>query len=216
MPAGKKRKGFPKANTPWQRPRPKSLYKKILALALLFSAASESIYPQDTMLIEIVPFGSVNETVLGYLKENLGKGFNARVSIGQPRPLPEYAFNKTRGQYQASAILDNLTKVKKDARQKILAIIDKDLCAPDLNFVFGEADPTNGVCVISIKRLRQSYYGLAEDSNLLLERGLKEAAHEMGHLLNLSHCPNPKCVMYFSNTISDTDRKDSHFCGNCK
>jgi hypothetical protein len=28
-----------------------------------------------------------------------------------------------------------------------------------------------------------------------------ETVHELGHLLNLGHCPNPRCVMHFSNSL---------------
>lgn len=168
------------------------------------------------MIIEIIPFDSIDNFILDYLKENLSDIFSAEVYLGESFSLPEYAYNKRRAQYLSSQILDNLSRLKKNNRQKILAIINKDLYCLKLNFVFGEATPLNGVCIISIRRLYQSYYGLSEDKDLLLRRSLKEAVHEIGHLLNLGHCPNPKCVMHFSNSLLDTDRKDYQFCNDCK
>jgi len=50
----------------------------------------------------------------------------------------------------------------------------------------------------------------------LQERALKEAVHELGHLLGLPHCDNPRCIMFFSNTLADTDRKGPGFCPACR
>ncbi|GAJ15820.1 unnamed protein product, partial [marine sediment metagenome] len=44
----------------------------------------------------------------------------------------------------------------------------------------------------------------------------KEVIHEIGHLLGLRHCSNPKCVMHFSNTLNDTENKDIIFCKECR
>ncbi|TLX91314.1 MAG: hypothetical protein E6K97_02920 [Thaumarchaeota archaeon] len=36
---------------------------------------------------------------------------------------------------------------------------------------------------------------------------VKECVHELGHIFGFVHCPNIECVMYFSNSLSDTDIK---------
>jgi len=43
-----------------------------------------------------------------------------------------------------------------------------------------------------------------------------EAVHELGHTYGLGHCGNPRYVMFFSNSLMDTDRKGSEFCPSCK
>lgn len=187
----------------------------ILFIILSFLGSFKNIYSEDKMQIEIISFGQTENFVLDYLKENLSKIFKAEVSVGKTQDLPAYAYNKKRKQYLASAILDNLNKPQSHT-QKILGLIEPDLYVPDLNFVFGLADPPKGVCIITLGRLHQSTYGLAEDKDLFLKRTLKEAVHEIGHLINLSHCPDPGCVMHFSNCLLDTDRKDYNFCANCK
>jgi archaemetzincin len=98
--------------------------------------------------------------------------------------------------------------------EKVLGIVDHDLYVPELNFVFGEASPS--AAVISLTRLRQEFYNLPQDQSLFHKRTLTEAVHELGHTYGLGHCGNPKCVMFFSNSLIDTDRKGSKFCSKCK
>ncbi len=90
-----------------------------------------------------------------------------------------------------------------------------DLYAPGLNFVFGEALVFRGPALISVYRLRPEYYGMLWDEGLFHERVLKEAVHELGHTLGLGHCKNPRCVMFFSNSILETDRKSAQLCRLC-
>jgi archaemetzincin len=64
--------------------------------------------------------------------------------------------------------------------------------------------------------LEQDFYHLPPDHHLFLLRTVKEAIHELGHTGGLEHCPDPRCVMYFSNTLADTDHKDYQFCARCR
>lgn len=82
---------------------------------------------------------------------------------------------------------------------------DADLYVPHLNFVFGEGDSHRGVAVFSLARLHGS-------DELLRKRATTEAIHELGHTYGLPHCDEPHCVMWFSNTLSETDRKGTRLC----
>lgn len=58
-------------------------------------------------------------------------------------------------------------------------------------------------------------YQKKPDFELLYGRLLKEIMHELGHAFGVAHCPEKKCVMYYSNIIEDTDQKDAEFCKKC-
>ncbi|MFN3531438.1 MAG: archaemetzincin family Zn-dependent metalloprotease [Candidatus Brocadia sp.] len=168
-----------------------------------------------TEVLCIVPFGQIPKEVLNFLQIELARRFAFHIRINNAGTLPQYAFNPKRNQYHSTMILERLRRLKiKDER--ILGIIDTDLYVPELNFVFGEAHIADKVCIISLVRLRQEYYGLPEDENLFLSRALKEAIHELGHTYKLGHCEDPKCIMHFSNSIRDTDIKGPDFCDRCK
>ncbi len=163
----------------------------------------------------LVPVGEgVDNEIIVFLKENIEEIFHALVNIGMRIPLYSLALDTKRLQYNSSVILMNF--VKPARYSKVLMVTDVDLYSNGLNFVFGEADLSKGVAIISLTRLHQSYYGLPENDELFKLRALKEAVHELGHLYGLKHCPDPFCVMHFSNSLSDTDRKSYEFCLSCK
>lgn len=163
----------------------------------------------------IVPFGLIQKEVSVFLQCELTRRLGFDVKIHEAEPVPHYAFNQKRNQYHSTKILEML-KRQRIKEERILGIIDCDLCVPELNFVFGEADIGSNVCIISLVRLRQEYYGLSKNDDLFLLRTLKEAIHEIGHIYLLGHCTDPKCIMHFSNSLRDTDIKGPDFCDRCK
>ena len=99
---------------------------------------------------------------------------------------------------------------------QMLGIADVDLYVPGLNFVFGQAEPPGKAALISLRGLRQEFYGLPPDKELFAKRAIKEAVHELGHTYSLGHCRDARCVMYFSNSLWDTDRKLALLCDDCR
>lgn len=165
--------------------------------------------------ILLVPIGEVSEVVLIKLKTELAKRFLRPVAIGNEMPVPRHAYDNKRDQYLANFILEAVRKEEEPLNyERALAIVDHDLYVPELNFVFGLAGQR--VAVISLTRLRQEFYGLPKDPDLFDRRVLTEAIHELAHTYGLGHCKNPGCVMLFSNSLIDTDRKGPDFCMECK
>ncbi len=141
--------------------------------------------------------------------------FNVKAMVeGRAIHLPGTVYNPRRHQYSAQMIAQLLMGENKPG--KILAVADFDLYSPPLNFVFGLAAMSLGVAIISLARLRPEFYQLPADHVRLTARAVKEAVHETGHLYGLSHCPDTSCVMHFSNSLLDTDRKNENPCNRCK
>ncbi|RLI96279.1 MAG: hypothetical protein DRP00_05515 [Candidatus Aenigmatarchaeota archaeon] len=164
--------------------------------------------------LRIMPFGEVPKYVLDAISEELRSSLNLMTEISEPKGLPKEFYNPFRHQYLAEKILDFIAQKFKG---NILAITSEDLYAEGLNFVFGEAELPGRVCIVSIHRLNPKFYRQPENKSLLIERAVKEAKHEVCHaLFGLRHCDDPNCVMSFSNTIFDVDRKSKELCSKCK
>jgi len=171
------------------------------------------------MKIGILRIGQIESHVVSRVQEDLNTIFprTACVLIAETLPIPEEAFNKTRKQYNSSIVLSKVQSYAEEKKSfnRVLGIMDADAFVPNLNFVFGEAECPGKAALISLWRLRPEFYGKASNAELFVERSIKEAVHEIGHTLGLKHCPNPFCVMFFSNSIFETDRKQSLFCSKC-
>ena len=157
--------------------------------------------------------GKVDADVLEKIVRAIEREFGLPAESLDAVEVPNRAFSEKRRQYYSTALLQELMRGIRDDAFRVLGITDVDLFVPQLNFVFGEAAVDGRAGVISLCRLRPEFYGQAPNEELFAERAVKEAVHELGHTLGLRHCSNPGCVMRFSNSIEDTDRKSVRFCG---
>lgn len=167
--------------------------------------------------IGVIPVGEVAESFLSRLSEELENIFvKAKFELKEPLSLPKEAYNPLRGQYLSTKILNRLVEATNRLKaDKVLGVTNVDLYVPRLNFVFGEALCPGEAALISLFRLNPELYG-EPNGGKFLKRALKEAVHELGHTFGLRHCSNPKCVMFFSNSLLDTDRKGERFCLECE
>ena len=130
-------------------------------------------------------------------------------------PEVDYAYDAARDQYASIAVLESLTRACPIDAAKLLAVTSRDLFIPVLTFVFGQAQLNGRVGVVSLARLRQEFYGLPPDPGVFLDRAVKEALHETGHLFGLVHCNDTTCAMSLSTGVRQIDRKEAAFCKPC-
>src|SRR5262249_12154156 len=179
-------------------------------VALLLGVAAglaDAPAPARKPTIAVALIGDATRGWIEELAPILRETFAAEIVAAPPLGLPASAWNASRRQYLSTQLLDALASTKRPDWERLLGIADVDLYVPDLNFVFGEADRRRGAAVFSLARLRAG-----ADEALFRRRAATEAVHELGHTYGLAHCDKPSCVMWFSNTLSESDRKGTRFC----
>jgi archaemetzincin len=129
---------------------------------------------------------------------------------------PEFAFHGERQQYHSSEVLHRMQGVVNTNSWRVLGVAAVDLYIPILTFVFGEAQMGGPCALVSAHRLRQEFYGLPPDEEVLRQRLLKEAVHEIGHTLDLVHCDDYRCAMAPSHAVEWIDLKESTLCAGCE
>ena len=183
-----------------------------------------------TTTIILVPIGIEEEDdkkiIFTPLTSHLASIFGASITILADLSgldSSRASFNEQRNQSNSDKLLRwlttsiaNNTKSYNSTKTIVLGICNFDAYSSGMNFVFGQASLTEGVAAIYLPRLRQEFYSLGADRSIFIERVLKEATHEVGHVFGLNHCPKRSCVMHFSNSLIDTDCKAKDFCSICR
>ncbi|MGA7379233.1 MAG: archaemetzincin family Zn-dependent metalloprotease [Terriglobales bacterium] len=166
--------------------------------------------------LQLLPIGNVDDGLLNDLCPAIEETFLVPCNVLPVRLDPEFAFHGERQQYHSSEILKRMQTFLTADSWRMLGVSAVDLYIPILTFVFGEAQVGGPCAVVSAHRLRQEFYGLAPDHGLFRERLLKEAVHELGHTLSLTHCDDYRCVMASSHAVEWIDLKESTLCHACQ
>lgn len=149
--------------------------------------------------------------------------FQLQAARGDPLAMSDLGVDsRSRGsfrQYYTRDILDALrARVPADA-YCLIAVTTRDLYPdPKWNFVFGEATLSERVGVYSFARYDPAFHGDARGPDvrsLILRRGLKVLAHEVGHMFGIRHCTHFHCVMNGSNHLDESDASPLHPCPIC-
>jgi len=167
-------------------------------------------------LLQLLPIGNVDDGLLKDLRPAVEDIFRVSCQVLPVRLDPEFAFHGERQQYHSSEILQRMQSFVTADSWRVLGIAAVDLYIPILTFVFGEAQMGGPCAVVSVHRLRQEFYGLPTDEELFRQRALKEAVHELGHTVNLTHCSDYQCAMAPSHAVEWIDLKESTLCAGCQ
>jgi archaemetzincin len=167
------------------------------------------------MNLQLLAIGEFDRGLLEDLQAQMGRVFRIPCEVASWSISPEFAFHPERSQYHSSELLARMQSHVRGDCWRLLGVTAVDLYIPILTFVFGEAQLGGRCGVVSIHRLRQEFYGLPADPKLLRERLLKEAVHELGHTLELTHCEDYGCVMAASHSVEWIDIKDALLCEFC-
>jgi archaemetzincin len=122
-----------------------------------------------------------------------------------------------RKQIDAQVLLDSIQayKHRHAINDPLLLVVHQDLFKNGNSFVFGLARESVGAAVVSTARLSNEYYGRCGNDDDLIDRIIKEGAHEVGHLLGLDHCHDRECIMFKPDTLDELDRKKKALCKIC-
>ncbi len=167
-------------------------------------------------LLHLLPVGKVDVSLLHHLRTAIPKRLHIACEILPYELDPNPSYHPERQQYHSSEILQRMQPLVRPQDWRFLAIADVDLYIPILKYVFGEAQMGGPCAVVSIHRLRQEFYGLDRNDDLLRQRVLKESVHEVGHTLDLRHCQDYNCVMASSHSVEWIDLRESTLCDSCR
>ncbi len=163
----------------------------------------------------VIPLGEVDAVAVRVVAANIQAVFDIATDVSLPWPAPASALFPTRNQYNAAHIIKTLGAGVQGSMKR-MGIMAGDISLPFLTHVFGEAHIGGQAAVISTYRLQLPRNGVTPDKSYVYQRLAKIAIHETGHLLGLSHCQNPRCIMNFSVGLDKLDTLDLAFCHYCR
>lgn len=199
----------------WEHDEPGQTYAEFVSQNASRSYERSVIYIQP-----LGPFTQGEERLVTDTEEILRIFFGKEVKRLPPLSLdilPKEAWRKNpyteQTQILSTAVLNLLVpRLPKDA----LAMIS--FTATDLwpgegwNFVFGQASFKSPVGIWSLAR-----YGDPEtEYTRALQRTIKVALHETGHMLGILHCIAYECGMNGTNSLRETDEHPMAFCPECE
>ncbi len=86
-----------------------------------------------------------------------------------------------------------------------------------LLFLFGESNINDRCAIVSTYNLVSQLYEESRDNLKLSNRIIKEVIHEIGHtIIGLDHCLAIDCVMRYSKSIEEIDKKSVNLCKKCQ
>ncbi len=167
-------------------------------------------------LVHLLPVGTIDLGLLEYLRDTLPGRLKVKCEILPLTLDPASTYHPERQQFHSSEIVERMQAMIRPKDWRFLAVANVDLYIPILKYVFGEAQIGGPCALVSTFRLHQEFYGLERNQDLLKDRLLKEAVHELGHTLGLKHCEDYRCAMASSHAVEWIDLRESFLCEYCQ
>lgn len=179
----------------------------------------------ERKIIYIQPVGTFSPKQLRVIQQTADymRGFyNLPVVLRDVRPLGAVPTELVRVQYPDNRqirttyfIDDLLPKLLPADAAALICFTSNDLFPGDTwNYVFGQASLEKRVGVWSLWRLERNGSEMAPD-DLFLDRTLKVAMHETGHMFSMRHCTEYECLMSGTMHLDETDRRPLDTCPEC-
>lgn len=111
---------------------------------------------------------------------------------------PNTAWDSSRGQYDAAYLINELEAMQSGAL--CLWVLDVNISYGSYSYLYGAASGTNAIVSAFCTGKGENFY--------------KEASHEVGHMLGLSHC-RENCVMHTSRNGLQLKKKSPILCRQC-
>jgi len=166
--------------------------------------------------IGVAPFGEVPDAALQGVAAYIRTHLNLAAHILPSFQNPTYAYDQKRGQYNAATILKAFKSMTFDeSLDKVIGIMNVDLFIPIFTHVLGEANEGGRYALASLYRLGKATDRLSASMDQIIERLVKVAIHELGHLFNMAHCLNKHCLMHYSGNLPELDTTSLAFCDFC-
>ncbi len=158
--------------------------------------------------------GKASGPWLEKLMSQLAEMFMAQIELAKPVPYPLPAFNPRRRRFFAHLIIDYLREIAGNV-DFVVGLTDAELYSVHANSVICETHLQARSAVISVGCLKNFLFG-ERPEEVFYERLYKEILRAIGHMLGLPPCRNPRCVMYPSLSLYETDLKAPSFCPECE
>jgi len=168
------------------------------------------------IMLGLSAMDDVDDEILARMGAALEDCYPVKVARQQGIELAAGEYDEKRKQHNAPLVLKKILKAGSSEAGKLVGVTAADLFIPMLSFVYGQAQLGGRVAVVSVARLRQEFYGLPGNRELLLARARKEAVHETGHLFGLVHCGDQTCAMSLSTNVRQIDWKNDGLCAACR
>jgi archaemetzincin len=179
----------------------------------------------DRRRIYIQPIGTFSPEQMRIIRltaDYMRAFYNLPVVLQDRKPLENVPKEMIRVQYPNSRQIrtsyfvdDLLPGILPTDAAALICLTSNDLYPGDTwNYVFGQASLEKRVGVWSLWRLEKENGRLA-DKKLFLDRTLKVAMHETGHMFSMRHCTKYECLMSGTNHLAETDRRPLDTCPEC-